>query len=145
NLSVPARNTVRLRIQWLDPYITTRKREGLDAARTLQSAGGVPPEVIAPLEQVQMDHTIIDLIIVDDINRQPTGRPYITVAIDVFSRCIVGMLITLEAPSAVSVGLCLAHAVSDKRPWLERLGIDVNWPMAGKPQSLYLDNGTEFK
>lgn len=145
NLSIPARNTVRLRMQWLDPYIVTRKREGLDAARTLQSAGGIPPEVIAPLEQVQMDHTIIDLIVVDDINRQPIGRPYITVAIDVFSRCIVGMLITLEAPSAVSVGLCLAHAVSDKRPWLERLEIDVNWPMAGKPQSLYLDNGTEFK
>ena len=145
NLSVPALNTVRLRIQWLDPYVMTRKREGVDAARTLQSAGGVPPKIVAPLEQVQIDHTIIDLMIVDDINRQPIGRPYITVAIDVFSRCLIGVLITLEAPSAVSVGLCLAHAVCDKRPWLERMGVNVDWPMTGKPLLLYIDNGAEFK
>ncbi len=145
NLLVPALNTVRLRIQWLDPYVLTRKREGVDAARTLQSAGGVPPAIVAPLEQVQIDHTIIDLMIVDDINRQPIGRPYITVAIDVFSRCLIGILITLEAPSAVSVGLCLAHAVCDKRPWLERLGVDIDWPMTGKPLLLYIDNGAEFK
>ena len=79
-------------------------------------------------------------MIVDDINRQPIGRPYITVAIDVFSRCLIGMIVTLEAPSAVSVDLCLAHVVCDKRPWLERLGVDVNWPMSEKPLSLYLDN-----
>ncbi len=29
--------------------------------------------------------------------------------IDVFSRCIVGLVVTLEAPSALSAGLCLAH------------------------------------
>jgi putative transposase len=145
NLSVPALNTVRLRIQWLDPYVLTRKREGVDAAKTLQSAGGTPPAIVSPLEQVQIDHTIMDLMIVDDINRQPIGRPYITVAIDVFSRCLIGMLITLEAPSAVSVGLCLAHAVCDKRPWLERLGVDIDWPMTGKPLLLYLDNASEFK
>lgn len=145
NVSAPSLNTVRLRIQWLDPYIVTRKRDGADAARALESAGGVPPKVVSPLEQVQIDHTIIDIMIVDDINRQTIGRPYITVAIDVFSRCLIGVLITLEAPSAVSVGLCLAHAVCDKRPWLERLGVDVDWPMAGKPLLIYVDNGAEFK
>jgi len=145
NLSVPALNTVRLRIQWLDPYTVTRKREGVDAARTLESAGGVPPEIVSPLEQVQIDHTVIDLMIVDEINRQPIGRPYITVAIDVYSRCLIGILITLEAPSAVSVGLCLAHAVCDKRPWLERLGVNIDWPMTGKPLLIYVDNGAEFK
>ncbi|OLN12849.1 hypothetical protein BUE67_15840, partial [Corynebacterium diphtheriae] len=41
------------------------------------------------------------------------------------------MVVTLEPPSAVSVGLCLAHAAGDKRPWLERLGIDAAWPMSG--------------
>ncbi len=145
NLPAPALNTVRLRIQWLDPYIVTRKRKGADAARTLESAGGVPPKIVALLEQVQMDHTVIDLIIVDEINRQPIGRPYITVAIDVYSRCLIGVLITLEAPSAVSVGLCLAHAVCDKRPWLERLDVNVDWPMTGKPQLIYVDNGADFK
>lgn len=98
------------------------------------------------LEQVQIDHTVVDLIVVDEQHRLPIGRPYVTVAIDVFSRCIVGLVITLEAPSALSVGLCLAHMVTDKRAWLERLGLDeVSWPMAGKPGELYLDNASEFK
>ena len=45
----------------------------------------------------------------------------------------------------MSVGLCLAHAVCDKRPWLERLGVNVDWPMTGKPLLIYVDNGADFK
>ena len=144
-LPVPARNTVALRIASLDPRKVARSRGGQDASRDLQGAGGVPPEVTIPLQQVQIDHTVIDLIIVDERDRQPIGRPYLTVAIDVFTRCVPGMVVTLEAPSAVSVGLCLAHAACDKRPSLERLNVEMGWPMSGKPKLLYLDNAAEFK
>jgi len=144
-LRVPARNTVAHRINKLNPLQVIRSREGLDAARTLQSAGDTPPQINFILEQVQIDHTVIDLIIVDERDRQPIGRPYLTIAIDVFSRCVVGMVITLEPPSSVSVGLCLAHMVCDKRPRLEQLKLEVDWPMCGKPRSLYLDNAAEFK
>ena len=145
NLPVPARNTVALRIARLDPVQMMRSREGANAVRPLQSAAGNAPEILAPLDQVQIDHTIIDLIIVDERDRQPIGRPYLTVAIDVYSRCLVGMVVTLDPPSAVSVGLCLAHVACDKRPWLERLGVEVDWSMSGKPKLLYMDNATEFK
>ncbi|ECY2634746.1 transposase [Salmonella enterica] len=144
-LPVPARNTIALRIACLEPEKTIRSREGLDGARDLQGVGGVPPVITAPLEQVQIDHTVVDLIVVDERDRQPIGRPYLTIAIDVFTRCVSGMVVTLEAPSAVSVGLCLAHVVCDKRPWLERLKVEMDWPMSGKPRLLYLDNATEFK
>jgi len=66
------------------------------------------------------------------------------VAIDVHTRSIVGLCLTLEAPSAVSVGLCLAHAATDKKPWLERMGVDAEWPMAGKPKVIHVDNGADF-
>jgi putative transposase len=145
NLPVPARNTVALRISKINPIKLRSRREGMDATRSLQSAGGIVPPILAPLDQVQIDHTVIDLIIVDERDRQPIGRPYLTVAIDVYSRCILGMVVTLEAPSAVSVGLCLAHVVCDKRPWLELLGSEVDWPMSGKPKQLYVDNAAEFK
>lgn len=144
-LPVPARNTVNRRIALLHPVEVKRKREGRDAVRTLQSAGDNVPQIVAPLDQVQIDHTVIDLIIVDDRERQPIGRPYLTLAIDVYSRCILGIVVTLEAPSAVSVGLCIAHMVCDKRPRLESLGVDAAWPMSGKPKTLYLDNASEFK
>ena len=144
-LRVPARNTVALRIANLDPLKTTRRREGQDASRDLRGVGGVPPAMTAPLEQVQIDHTVIDLIVVDERDRQPICRPYLTLAIDVFTRCVLGMVVTLEAPSAVSVGLCLAHVACDKRPWLEGLNVEMDWPMSGKPRQLYLDNAAEFK
>ena len=144
-LRAPARNTVALRIAALDPLKTARRREGQDASRDLQGVGGVPPAVTLPLEQIQIDHTVIDLIVVDERDRQPIGRPYLTVAIDVFTRCVLGMVVTLEAPSAVSVGLCLVHVACDKRPWLEGLNVEMDWPMSGKPKLLYLDNAAEFK
>lgn len=129
----------------LDPRTETVGREGREAARRLQSAGGDVPAIVEVSEQVQIDHTVVDLIVVDEQHRLPIGRPYVTVAIDVRSRSIVGLVITLEAPSALSVGLCLAHMVTDKRASLERLGVEVTWPMSGKPRELYLDNASEFK
>lgn len=109
-LPVPARNTVERRIRALSPVEVGRRRGGADAVRGLQSAGGQVPLIGDILEQVQIDHTVVDVIVVDELERQPIGRPYLTAAIDVYSRCIIGMVVTLEAPSAVSVGLCLAHA-----------------------------------
>jgi putative transposase len=144
-LRAPSRGTVLRRIAMLDPVKTVTAREGRDAARARRSAGGTPPEVTGLLEQVQADHTPVDVIVVDERHRLPVGRPYITVAVDVCSRCVLGMVVTLEAPSATSVGLCLAHAAADKRPWLERLEAAAVWPMSGKPLELYVDNAAEFK
>lgn len=144
-LPAPSRGVIGRRIAALDPRPGTVAREGRDAARSLESAGGRVPPVSGVLEQVQIDHTVVDLIVVDERHRLPIGRPYVTVAIDVFSRSIVGLVVTLEAPSALSVGLCLAHMVTDKRAWVERLGVEVSWPMAGKPGELFMDNAAEFK
>lgn len=144
-LQAPSRGSVVRRIGRLDPVERTRRREGADAARGREAAGGVPPPVTGVLEQVQIDHTVVDLVVVDEQHRLPIGRPYVTAGIDVFSRCLVSLVVTLEAPSATSVGLCLAHMVTDKQAWLERVGAEVAWPMSGKPAELYLDNAAEFR
>lgn len=144
NLKTPARNTIKSRIKKLQQDKVIILREGKDAARKLQPIEGQFPKVDNPLDIIQIDHTLVDLIIVDTYSRQPIGRPWITIAIDIYSRCIVGFCLTLEAPSATSVGLCLAHVVINKRPWLERIGIEVEWPMFGKPKIIHVDNGSEF-
>jgi len=144
-LRAPSRGTVLRRIAKLDPVGALSAREGRDAARPLRSAGGVPPEVGELLEQVQIDHTPVDVIVVDERHRLPAGRPYVTIAIDVASRCVPGLVVTLEAPSATSVGLCLAHTVTGKGAWLEQLGVEAAWPMSGKPRELFVDNAAEFK
>jgi putative transposase len=134
---VPSRGTLERRIARLDPAGQASAREGPNAARVLRAAGGVTPPAGGVLEQVQIDHTMVDVIVVDGRHQLPVGRPYVTAGIDVFSRCIVGLVVTLEAPSALSAGLCLAHMATSKRAWLERLGVTASWPMTGKPRELY--------
>ncbi len=143
-LEPPSFNTVRDRIRALSARDTIRQREGTKAARQLSAVEGNSPVVESPLDLIQMDHTPVDLIIVDEITRRPIGRPYLTAAIDNFSRCITGFCLTLEAPSAVSVGLCLVHSVIDKTAYLAHLGIIGDWPIWGKPIMMYVDNGAEF-
>lgn len=141
----PARNTVEVRIKNLDPKTVTHSREGYDATKRLQPIVGETPPVHGPLAVVQMDHSPVDLIVVDEVSREPIGRPSLTLGIDVYTRCIVGMLLSLEAPSATSVGLCLAHASCNKDAYLLRLGLeDVEWPMHGKPECIHVDNASQF-
>jgi putative transposase len=141
----PARNTVEARIRRLDPKKVTGSREGYRATKRLRPAAGESPAPEAPLDLVQMDHSPVDVIVVDESSRAPIGRPSLTLAIDVFTRCIVGMLLSLEAPSATSVGLCLAHTVCSKQGYLLRLGLEeIEWPMHGKPKVIHLDNASEF-
>ncbi|PZM77181.1 MAG: transposase [Candidatus Melainabacteria bacterium] len=141
----PTYNTIDARIETLDPLMVTRKRQGGTAARRLQPAAGEMPPADGPMAVVQIDHTKMDVEVVDEASREAIGRPSLTLAIDVFTRCIVGMLLTLEAPSTLSVGLCLVHVVMDKSAWLERFGLDIRlWPMRGKPKKIHVDNAPEF-
>jgi putative transposase len=143
-LPVPSRGAIVRRIAGLDPHAEKTAREGADAARALESAGGQVPPVIGVLEQVQIDHTVIDLIVVDERDRQPIGRPYLTLAIDVFTRCVLGMVVTLEAPSPSrsACASCMSPATS---ALAGGLNVEMDWPMSGKPRLLYLDNAAEFK
>jgi len=134
--------------------ITIRRRLGSLSLAQLQKRGqdststepiiGKFPKVDYPLDVVQIDHTLVDVIIVDPIERLPIGRPYVTFAIDIYSRCIAGFTLSLEAPSAVSVGLCLTHIAMDKAHWLKMLEIDALWPIHGKPNIIHVDNGSDF-
>ncbi|WP_162958252.1 DDE-type integrase/transposase/recombinase [Nocardia yunnanensis] len=143
-LRPPSRSVAR-RIGKLDPVKATTARDGQNAARSLRAAGGAARPVEGLLERVQMDHTPADVIVVDEFHRLPIGRPYVTAAIDEATWCVPGFVVTLEAPSATSVGLCLAHMAIDKRARLERLGVAAVWPMSGKPREMYVDNASEFK
>lgn len=140
----PTAKTVKRRLYSIDPTIILAKREGGKVALARHGPAKARFEPASrPLQLVQIDHTLADLIVVDEAYREPVGRPWLTLAIDVFSRVIAGYHVTLEAPSSLSVALCLAHVVSDKAPWLTRLGIDAVWP-SGMPEAVHLDNAAEF-
>tara|TARA_R110000868_G_C10932164_1_gene766474 strand:- start:953 stop:2800 length:1848 start_codon:yes stop_codon:yes gene_type:complete len=145
NLNRPSERTVRRRIEGIQAKHALMKREGSKIAREEYAPIiGSFPAVTRPLAVLQIDHTPVDLIIVDEFHRKPIGRPYLTIAIDVFSRCITGFCLSLEAPSAVSVGLCLSHSIFDKDTWLAERQISTSWPIWGKPSVIYVDNASEF-
>ncbi len=140
-LKPPSGNTIRRRLNALSPEDRVKRGDSSPRATVIS---GSTPVARYPLDMVQLDHTKMDIIIVDPVQRKPIGRPWITVAIDIFSRCIVGMHLSLEAPSATSVGLCLVHTASDKSRWLADRGVSNEWPIQGKPKLLSVDNGAEF-
>jgi putative transposase len=140
-LCPPSPATIRRRLKAL-PLADLRRR-GEEHPEAKPVHGHAPP-ARHPLDLVQVDHTPMDLIVVDPIDREPIGRPWLTVAIDTYSRCIAGFYVTLEAPGATSVGLCLTHVAMDKAPWLAMREVAATWPVQGKPRRLGVDNGSEF-
>jgi putative transposase len=107
----------------------------------------VPGEFSAsrPLEIVQVDHTKADIFVVDEETRAPIGRPWLTLAMDVYSRMVTGFHLTMEAPSRLSTSLCLLHAIFDKSAWLREREIKDPWPVAGLAEALHVDNGADFR
>lgn len=140
-LSLPSESTIRRRLKTLS--LAERRQRGEKTPQT-QPVHGHTPAVAFPMDWLQIDHTCVDVILVDPIDRSPIGRPWITLAIDVFSRCIAGFHLSLEAPSATSVGLCLTLVAGDKTTWLQQREIDASWPVRGKPRRIGVDNAPEF-
>lgn len=97
-----------------------------------------------PLEEVEVDHCLIDLVVVHAESGRPLGRPWLTALIDRATRMIVGAHLSFEAPSYASLQRALGHAI-----WKKDLscieGIERDWPCHGVPEWLICDNGKEFR
>ncbi len=142
----PHPNTVRNRIKALSDKEKLRRREGGKAVRDKYGPiQGAFPGANWPLAVVQIDHTPVDLMLVDDVHRRPVGRPWVTLAIDVFSRMVTGFSVSFDPPGALAVGLCLAHAILPKDTWLARHEIATPWPVWGIMDTVHADNAKEFR
>jgi putative transposase len=144
-LPLPDRRTIKARVDRIDRRVAALKRKDSKGAKATKA---VPGQYVAsrPLEVVQIDHTEVDLFLVDDTTREAMGaRPWVTLAIDVFTRMVVGFHLSMDKPSRVSIGLCMLNAVYDKSAWLKENAIDARWPVAGLPEALHADNGPDFR
>lgn len=145
NISPPGRSTVYRRCYAIDEQTKEKKRHGSKSAKDKygQTFEGYQ-EATRPLEIIQIDHTLMDIIIVDEETRQPIGRPWLTIIIDVYSRMVIGFYISLDEPSAMSVALCLQQAICPKNSWLEEREIKHEWDIYGPPEAIHMDNGKDF-
>ena len=97
-LKPPSRATVCRHLALFDQRRLVRAREGQAVAEEefYITPGLLPVE--RPLQRVQIDHTLADVFVVDEETRLPLGRPYLTLAIDVFSRMVIGFHLTMDHP-----------------------------------------------
>jgi len=144
-LRAPCWTSVRDRVTAVDPAELVAAREGAKAARNRYHPVPGTYKIERAFEVIQIDHTLVDVIVVDRAHRQPLQRPWVTLAIDVASRMVAGFYLTLEPPSALSVSLVIQHLVRPKLDWLDGLGIDADWPATGLPETIHVDNAKEFR
>jgi putative transposase len=145
-LDPPHYNTLRHRIAMISEYNKVKYRLGkAEARKQFDPKIKKFPDALFPLSSIQIDHTPLDIIVVDEEQRQPIGRPWLTLAIDTYSRMIVGMNVSFEHPSAMSVGLCIAQAVLPKEEWLAQRDIFSEWPCWGIMKCIHMDNAKEFR
>lgn len=146
DLPVPHKNTVYARARAIDEREAIRRRISPKAAKQkYEPLRGRFPGADYPNAVVQIDHTKVDLIVVDEEHRLPIGRPYLTISIDVATKMISGFKMTLDPPGSSSAGLCIAHAILVKDHWLAKRDLDVEWPIYGKMQKIHVDNAKEFR
>lgn len=144
-IRAPSPNTVRRRIAAIHPAHALRKRGRRDmASNRYDSIRGSFPGATHPLAMVQIDHTQVDIFVVDEVHRLAISRPWLTLAIDVYSRMVVGIHLGFDEPSSVTAGMCLANAICPKREYLAQLGVKGNWPTYGIMSAIHSDNGPEF-
>ena len=143
-LRAPSRKAISLRLEQRPASAVIARRKGRKAARDRFAPATGSLDAPWPLSLVQIDHTLVDVIVVDSRTREPIQRPWLTLAIDVCSRCVAGFHLSLDAPSATSVALCVAHAALPKAGWLMARDVEGDWPVQGVLERLHLDNAKEF-
>src|SRR5258708_10342142 len=85
-LATPTRRIVKMRLAMIHAFDIYAARFGRQAALTKFRSVKGHRITLAALERAEIDHTPLDLFVIDDYNLLPHGSPYITASIDDFTR-----------------------------------------------------------
>lgn len=143
-VSRPKRKAIKARYDKLSARERALSREGRRAAEPYTPSPGEFPPTTRPNEVWLIDHTPVDVILVDRRYRRPLGRPTATLIIDAYSRMIPGYFLSFGKPSTIHVAQALMHAIWPKEDWLNYLAVAFGWPIYGIPRVLHADNASEF-
>ncbi len=138
HLPLPGRATIHRRVRAGAPTILRRRPSPTEAHA---DAGVHPaPRPTRILERVEIDHTTLDLILVDEEDRLPIGRPTITLALDVYSGFPHGVYVGFEPAGYAAAMRCLLHGILPKEDVRACYGTAHPWPVYGLPETLVVDN-----
>lgn len=122
------------------------KQQMTDSAFSMNQTGSsssVNDKFVSPGMRYEIDSTTADVYIVCEVSRERVlGRPTIYFVVDVASRMIVGLHISMEYASWNAARQALFNACMPKVEYCERYGIsitDQDWPCQGMPATLMAD------
>lgn len=140
-LRPPSYDYLKQRVQQLNAYDVCRARYGQRVADIKFRAAGSGALAQHPLARACMDHTQMDLFVVDETTCLPLGRPWLTLILDENSRYVLGYYIGFEPPSSVSMTRALRHAIAPKVLVPE---VRNDWDAWGVMELLIVDQALEF-
>lgn len=144
NISTPSMNSLRRRVSEISAIDLSKRQVG---SRLAHLNLGLKPGAITaefPLQVVQIDHTEADIFILNEFGHK-LYRPWVSLAIDVYSRVVLGFYVGLSAPSVATLGALMNCCVFDKKRALQLVECDdVNYEFSGIPLSVVTDNAKEF-
>jgi putative transposase len=138
----PSNETVRAYIDSAECYETWRDKFGEPSADAKFKGNVHPIKCEKALQYVLIDSTIADAwCVLDDESLLPLGRPTVTIAIDLFTRVILAIIVTFEPPSIFTIMSTL------KRINVPKDDVNLRWPGIfrksdgwGKPDCIVVDN-----
>lgn len=144
-LKSPSESSTLRRLDLVPGLLKSRRQGDKRGEEKFSATPGKSPLGKRIQSDYQIDHTPLSIVCVDRVKRLPIGRPYLTLVIDVKSRMIVGIYVSLDPPCTTSVALAVANTIAPKEAYLNRAGVKGVWPVWGPPQSLHADNAGEFR
>lgn len=144
-LPFPSESSVRRYVTQLDGYGVMGARKGRRATERAMRAYVRGVKTSRALERAEIDHTLLDVFVVDTEAGIVLGRPWLTIVIDVHTRAILAFCITFTPPSWLSVMEALRLAILPKGNLKLRFPeLQHDWNCFGTPEVWVVDNGKEF-
>lgn len=155
---------IRRRIRRLPPLFVDLGHLGADRTKKKYSPVGSGLGELARMERVEMDDWEMDLqavlkhkhvrYFVTDQARSAanklrrmkiTVRCTITAAIDVATKCVVGLAVSPFSPSTAGSKSALRSIIADKSELAVSAGAKSTWPMTARPCAIVTDGGPAFR
>ncbi len=132
-LKPPCMQTISNRLLSIDPYSSMQSRHGNKSALRQFGYSRITtiPNYIGSI--VYADSNLLDIMVYDNESHL-TYRPWLTVFIDGYTRCVIGWDISILSPSSEKMMRTLRTSICSKDSHLYRC----------IPTMLHIDNGAEF-
>lgn len=137
-------STFSRRIKEVDLYHRIASREGPARARMVCRTAFPEGAPAYPMERVEIDHTVLNWVVICERTGLPLGRPVLTVILDAYSGYVLGFYLSFYGPGLTSVSGAIQCSIRAKSEYQASAELTNQWLSHGLADEICVDNGLEF-